>query len=977
MKKRNLPLSLLLIFIVLGGLSLSFYLSNNDMEYTPRNPHKQLKNRLGKPATQFLAQIRNNQNSGVINPADIKLRNEELEKISSSRSAELSWIQMGPDNFGGRTRAILCQQLGDNSIVTYAAGVSGGIWKSENLGTTWHKINTNNDNLNVTCMVESSKGDIYVGTGETFDTQDYSGLSEMGYTSGFMGQGIFKSTDGENFSLLSATKPTFNNVDSDWAFINELAINTNNDKIWAATNTGLKYSSDGGETWATATDVENTPLDKFSWDVQVGSDGGVVACVDNLCYVSLNGTDKFVLRSTGDSVGLPNTDVERIKFAIAPSDPKVVYASVVNSSYSIYNIYKSNDGGINWYIVMPGTNSINVFNNQGVYNNALAVFPDDPGKVLLGGIDLWLGTMYQEDGFYDWKSISQNLTGPQFPTYLHEDQHVYEFVPGVSNQFFVGTDGGVFIGKIQSGLLDVTYQTGNRNYFTTQFYAVGTSGMKHVLLGGSQDVGTIQLTGEGNTSEYGEEIFTGEGGPCAISLIDDNVLVVSTTDGIIRRSDDGGINYSSFEQFPTDEISNSAFRTALTLYENFDNQYSSDTTWFFAKDTIPGGTKVQVQSHNAGQPFNYTTPDALTLYPGDSIPVKDVVTSYLFVGVRHNIWLTTNFMQFDEVAEWYELSNPDFGFVGLPYSVALSADGNHLFVGTIDGKLYRISNLASANTYERADVNSPGCIVSTTPIELLVPGTEDNVSQVVTSIAIDGQNPNNVLVTLGNYGNENYVLFSDNALAQKPDFKSAQGNLPHMPVYSSILEMTDPNMAIVGTEMGIYTTDNIHASSPQWTESTTEMGRVPVFDLKQQIVDQPKKTVALDNGVEITYEVFPGTDNFGSIYAASYGRGLFRSDDFYLVGLEEFAEESPNKSMLKLYPNPVKTHTTIELKANTNQDVVFYVYDLRGRMVHSKATTITKGLNKVDLKINNLERGSYVVKALIDGQSETQKFIVN
>ena len=131
-------------------------------------------------------------------------------------------------------------------------------------------------------------------------------------------QVVFLSTDGKNFSLLQSTKPDFNNMESDWAFINELASDQGNGRIYAATNTGLKYSNDGGDTWQTAMDTAGTELNSFAWDVQVGSDGSVITCVDNLAYLSINGNvNNFVLRSTGDSVSLPDADVARIKFAIA------------------------------------------------------------------------------------------------------------------------------------------------------------------------------------------------------------------------------------------------------------------------------------------------------------------------------------------------------------------------------------------------------------------------------------------------------------------------------------------------------------------------------------------------------------------------------------------------------------------------------------------------------------------------------------
>jgi hypothetical protein len=685
--------------------------------------------------------------------------------------------------------------------------------------------------------------------------------------------------------------------------------------------------------------------------------------------------NNFALKSQGDSVSLPKSGVSRIEFAIAPSDSKVVYASVIDSLSGRYGVYTSEDKGLTWRIILPSTNSINIFNGQGVYNNALAVFPNDPSRVLLGGIDGWQGQKIQASGFYDWSTVSQSILGIFLPSYVHEDHHTYVFEPGTDNKFFAGTDGGIFKGTIETG--EFSYETSNRNYFTSQFYSVGPSGLKNYVMGGAQDISSILITGQGNTQEAGAVIFDGEGGPCAISLLDPEVLVVSSTDGIIRRSDDAGINYSNFEQWPGNDISNGAFRTPLVLYENFENENSGDTVWYHATDTIPGGTQIRVRSQNAGQPFPFTTPANITLFPGDSIAVKDIVTSYLFVAVRNNVWLTTNFMQFDEEAEWFELTNPDFGMSGTPYSLSLSADGNHLFVGTLDGKLFRLSNLATAYNFERADVSSPGCVVATSEIPLLVPGEDEPVSQVVTSIAIDPQNPSNILVTLGNYGNEHYVLLSENALVQVPEFKSVQGNLPHMPVYSSVLEMSDPNIAIIGTEMGIFTTENIHTGSPQWSTASTDMGSVPVFQLYQQLVDQPKKVVELISGNETIFVTYPGTENFGSIYAATYGRGLFRSDDFFRVDIDEFFSDDAGASELKIYPNPVTTLATLELEVYHHTEMDIRIYDLSGRLVMSEKATLQPGLNRIGLDMGKLNPGTYIVKAGRGDRVLNRKFIVN
>jgi len=955
---------------------MGLYPNKNVQEYTPRQEDSKLQLPKIKPASEYLAMIKNNQHSGVINPVDLRRANQQLKNFENSRTLDLAWAQLGPDNFGGRTRAIICDNQDATANTIYAAGVSGGVWKSTNLAITWNKVNTQIDNLYVSCMIQTSNGTIYAGTGESFAAESMSGFDDMGYTGGFMGQGIFKSTDGDNFTLLTATEPTYNDVDSDWAYINELAFDNGSGKLYAATNTGLKYSNDNGASWATVKDTAGTELNMNSYDVQVNSDGVVIACIDNLCYLSQNGNvNNFILRSVDDSISLPSSNVSRIEFAFAPSDPQVAYASVVNQLGNVYNIYRSDDAGFSWRIILPGTQFVPVFLGQGVYDNALTVFPENPDKILLGGFILYQGEMIQAEGLFDWRIVS-DWQFSQEAAYLHPDVHTMVFRHGSNNTFFTGTDGGVSKGTVSGN--QYAHAPSNRDYYTTQFYAVGNSGLENFNLGGSQDNGSIVISGEGNTPRQGERILGGDGGPCVSSLINHEIVVVSAAGGFILRSEDAGDNYST--QFLSGDITNDqAFITPVALWESFNNPNSRDSVYFHAREEISGGTTIQVRSINDGQPFYYTLPNDITIHNGDSLIVQDVVSSRLFIATSNHIWMTKELHDFGKTPEWFEISDATVGMIGTPQCISYSSDGNHLFVGTQAGRLFRISNLALAYDYERADINSPSCIVSTKEIPLFIPGTSDPVEQVITSIAVDPSDPNNVMVTFGNYGNEYYILFSEDALAEVPEFNSRQGNLPQMPVYSSVIEMTDNSVAVIGTEYGIFVTENIHENTPEWYLEDGEMGKVPVFELKQQIVARAEDEVVLVNGNETIVIPYPGATNYGIVYAATYGRGLMRCNTFRKpVGIDEIiAGENLLKEELILYPNPVNDFVNIECDIIKQGVVNVQVVDLSGKVVSSKQLGVRKGKNKLSVDLSHLAAGTYVMKAVSGNQVFTGKFIAN
>ncbi len=970
---------------MLGGFILSSSGIIQSKKYLVRSYPKDALSKGNKQSAEYLKLLRNNQHTGLINPKDLVEVRNSLSEMNTNRSGvEISWNELGPDNFGGRTRAIVFDNQDASGNTAIAASVSGGLWKTTDMGTTWSKINQASSNLNASCMIQTQSGDYYVGTGESFSANVQSGLGQMGYSGGFMGKGIFKSTDGDNFTLLSSTSPTLNDQAGDWAFVNELAMDQANGRLYTSTNTGLKYSDDGGSSWSLAKDADGNELIDNSTDVQAGTSGLVIASVNNLAYVSYDGNPtNFVLRSFDDSLGmLPATNVKRIEFSIAPSDENIVYASVVNQFEEIYNVYRSANKGESWDVVLPGSESMVILGGQGVYNNVIKVYPDNPNKLFIAGINLWVGEMVQEEGFFAWESVSQGFFGAGANNYLHVDIHDIAFRNGSSNQFLVGTDGGVYIGEHSQG--EFTYKSGNRNYTTSQFYSVGFSGVQNYVIGGAQDNGSILITGKGNTAKQGKEIMGsglafqngGDGGPAVISQINKDVLVASTTFGNVRRSDDGGENYSANSQF-LDGIGNlNAFKTPMALWESFDNPNSRDSIMFYNRtgDTIPAGTNTMMQSANSGQPFYFDMP--YELLNKDSIKIVDPVSSRFFLATANHIYMTTELHNFAKTPEWWEIANNDFTvFGGIPHCIAFSSDANHVFVGTQNGELFRISNLALAYNFDRADVSSPSSIVSVEKLPIYESGGTEEISQIITSISVDPQNANNILVTLGNYGNDQYIMYSTNALDQVPTFESKQGNLPKMPVYSSVIEMKDGYIAIIGTENGVFSTSDITATSPSWNQEYSAMGSVPVFELKQQLIGKEKITIE-KNGEEF---VFEGVHNKGLIYAATYGRGLFYTGKFWQppTGVGEIKDNSNKYLSLVVYPNPSHEYVNIEIDATENTNARISIYALSGKLLIDTERMLNKGNNVLNLNIDMLKTGTYLVRTASEGKIYTNKIMVN
>jgi len=977
MKKRFLPFTFFLSLAALAVVLTAYKPFNNtDGDVVKRNKNVQSITQ----SINYLQLLRSNKTTGLVNPQVVMEAREKTNSLRHFKSAdEIDWNIVGPDNAGGRTRAIIYDNSDASGNTVFAGAVTGGLWKSTDNGITWSKINSDNQNLFVSCMTQASDGTIYVGTGESFSSQYFNQIGQLGYTSGLMGTGIYKSSDGNSFELIASTKPQVNMPSLDWAFINEIQVDANG-RIYAATNTGLKFSDDNGSSWQMAMDTAGNELNSNCYDVKTAGTF-VIASVDNQCFVSSGDATQFINHSTGLENQLPTNDkVTRIEFAIAPSDNNVVYASLINETGYSKGVYHSQDAGETWDIVLPETNSLLIFFGTGEYINSISVFPDNPNKILLGGLDLWVGYKTNDAGLYFWEQKSRSYELPNDPNtnILSTGNQVYAFRPGHPSQFLVGTDGGIYKAQFQGDVF--TSQPANRKYYTTQFYRVAASGIEDYTIGGTNGNGVLMMTGESNSQGYSTQLYFNNtfGGDVAISLINPEVIVYEGYGGRVYRSEDRGVTVSN--QFLTSAISNgNAFITPVALWESFNNQNSRDSIWYHARENIAAGSKITVRSSNSGYPFEYTLPEGVTLQEGDSIQVVDPISSRFFIAVDGGVYMTKELHNFGKTPEWFEIANGSVGFAGLPNALAYSSDGNHLWVGTTDGKIYRISNLAMAYNKELADVNEPTSIVANSMFQINNPETGNPIDQAVTSISVDPQDPTRVLVTFGNFENSNYVFFTDNALDGVPSFESKQGNLPLMPVYSSVIEMSDGNVVIIGTENGVFVTDNISSASPTWVPDRGSMGSVPVFDLRQQDVAQKSVTLTVIAGLDTSDIVYPGATNYGIIYAATLGRGIFKTSTYRKpVGIGEIYTDHgiSGKDVLKVYPNPVSTTVYFQLE-NQSSSSIFEVslFNMNGKQVKMNRVSFNVEHSKGSIDVSDLPTGTYIIKVKSENNISTQKFI--
>ena len=959
MKKRFLPFSLLLVIMVLGQ---SMAIADQGGHYVPRT-------QTTMNAENFMGSLRANQHTGLIDPADMfKAMQSSVTRDASDDP--LYWISMGPDNMGGQTTAILFDNRlyqGHANGVVYIGSKGGGVYKSYNHGVTWHQVD--DKDLMVSCMAQDADGTIYVGTGDGNNGVAYNGLDQQGYDNSFVGTGLYSIVNDE-IELVKA--PTAD----EWLYINDLAIV--NGKLLAATNEGLLYSNDKGVNWSMA-------IEGQAGEIRVGKDNTIVAVVNRQVYIGRD-IDHMVCHSgttnnlQGDTL-LPQA-AGMVDIAVSPSNENIIYVACIGSNGNHTGFYCSENKGENWRVIFPSV-SVNLghtlYDGRGTYNHGIVVDPDNEGILYVLGYNLWsLEKPASGTGLY----LANQITTDSyyfFPDYLHVGLHTMVFNPNNSQECYIGSDGGIYkaTGRF-------SFSNCNRNYVTTRMFNVAPSGVDTRILAAGLDHGTVLIEGteNANTPGYGVWINpTGynmglfnddsNAGPCAISVLNPKTFFVTYKGGGLQRTQTAGEDWVStnFTSNSSYTVSTSSYRLPILLHESYDNQLNPETAKFFNETdaTLPSGTDVLVMSNN-GYPFHYTLTAPITA--GDSIEVHDPLTSTFFVAYTDVLLMTRTPLQFDVEAVWYKVADKAHsGFKGEPLCMDITPDGDNMFVGMKEGKLFRVSGLNTVLDDISGTITDSLFAVTTTEITLPISG------QCVTSVCVDPRDNNKVIVTCGNYGNNDYVFYSTNAMSGEPTFVSKQANLPKMPVYSSLIEMETGDV-IIGTERGIYRTQNI--SNPNWSNDGFNMGEVPVMELKQQLQHHADEQIVKETEEGTFVTVYPGVHNTGIIYAATYGKGVFRCENYKKFSGYGVPENPVAETVSAvIYPNPVCGQATLSFEVKDNSNVSYQIFDMSGRMVmNQNLGRFTDGEYQVTVNAESLSAGSYILRLSQGARNTSVKFLV-
>lgn len=460
---------------------------------------------------------------------------------------DLVWEERGPYDVGGRTRAIMYDPNDPSLEKVWAGGVTGGLWYNNNIVNAfspWIPVDDFWKTLSVTAIAHDPTNTqvFYVGTGEGF-----------GSTSGSMGDGIFKSTDGGlNWTQISAS--------TNMKFIRDIAVRNENGQgvlYVAVRNTdyrgftaqvgdeGLFRSTDGGQSFTQVMpNVPNAPYNYAIGDIEIGADNRIwVGTVNAINSNGPSGGGDILYSDDGlNFTRARNTDGERVELAVAPSNAAFIYAMIEKNGV-LDKLLRSTDSGSTWQSLSepndddPGIPASDFTRGQAWYDLIAQVDPNDEGTVVLGGINIFRS----QDTGNSWQQMSHWYGGFGYP-YVHADQHQFIFKPGSSSEILSGHDGGV---TYSNNFNTVSPNFGERNdaYNVTQYYAgaIAPEVGSHKMLAGSQDNGTERFyqAGLGVT----DRATGGDGAYCFIDEFSSNFQISSYVYNAYWRSFNDGNSF--------------------------------------------------------------------------------------------------------------------------------------------------------------------------------------------------------------------------------------------------------------------------------------------------------------------------------------------------------------------------------------------------------------------------------------------------
>ncbi len=931
-----------------------------------------------------------------------------------------NWVERGPDNVGGRAKAVLFDPNDASGKRVFAGSVSGGLWYNNDItnpNSPW-QLTDMPGNMAVTSIdVDPNNTHIfYVGTGES-----YSGGAVNG-------NGIWKSTDGGYHWT-----HIFGGQNGQAQFITNANLHIQSpsglqgDFHAVSAAFGPDLTSVSGQL-VLADDGTSNPLEACNPLANAGAINGKIAVIQRgTCFfvdkvmnaqnagaigvLMINNVsgDPIIMGGTNSNITIPSVMISKndgqaiidalnnnqnIQVNITDTGSNIAIGYLVPGITHINDILTRNNNGTTEIYASAGDSyysdasvyTVLGHGYQGLYKSvdngntwtqiSLPDTPDD-GKYIPFDLELgadnsiWLSTTnsYVYNGNYG--AIFHSNDGNNFvikypfngtgrielATSKSDANKLYAIIVSTSNRkpsIFKTTDGfnNLTLVNMPNGDSTPSDDFTNGQSFYDLAIEVDPNDDETVYVGG---IDWFKSTNGGNswtqiTSGYG---FSGSNihpDQHGITFNGSQNILIANDGGIAYSSNAGGsfsprnhnFNATQFYHMavvPTGSLNGEnflagaqdngtqMFRNAQSGINSSSEAQGGDGAYcFFDQD---GTDKYRISNYvynNNIQLYNYQNGSSSTVNSdfgnnGDFIN-QEALDSHLNI-------LYTNYSTRSANGNTYRLRRyknllgniqktiiQDPLMNSFPTALKVSPYTNNaskLFVGLQNSKLLRVDNADTNPVFN--NISSPDFIGSISDIEF-------------------GDNENKIFITFFNYGVTSIFYTEDGGTT----WTAKEGNLPDIPVNCILQNPLRPEEVIIGTDLGVWRTNNFFDAQPHWQQAYNGMSSVKVTDLEMR--------------------------NDYKVYASTYGRGIFSGMFTSTSDVENVDKEKP----LKIYPNPVLDVLNIDLPDASLKELI--IYDMKGKEIINKSQSLYKSID-----VSYLKKGTYLVKIISSDGIYTDKFI--
>ncbi|MDQ3313943.1 MAG: sialidase, partial [Verrucomicrobiota bacterium] len=523
------------------------------------------------------------------------LAHAQQAPYNSSTVSGLGARNIGSAAMSGRIAAIAGSHEPNGKIKLFVGAASGGVWRSEDGGTTFKAIFDEQPVQSIGAIALDPKNSkvVWVGTGESWTRNSVS-----------IGNGIYRSTDnGDTWTRMGLPNSER---------ISQIIVSPeNSDTVYAAVpgalwsdspDRGLYKTTDGGRTWNLvlkganlSTGCSTISMDpsnpnvllagmwdfrRKGWTFRSGGEGPEAESASGL-FRSTDGGATWTEITPEGAKGFPSKPYGRLAVAYAPSNAKRVYCFIEGKDSALF---VSDDGGGTWDKRDKSTWMV----WRPFYFANLIVDPKNADRV------------FKVNGAL----IMSDDAGKSFTTVggfqgAHGDVHDVWIDPTNTQTVITGDDGGIYY----------SYNGGTKwwkgeNLPISQFYHVSVDDADpYRVYGGLQDnnswVGDSQYPG-GITNARWENMYGGDGFWMFADPSDPDYVYAEYQGGFIGRINRKTLQGRQIQPTPNyKEKLRWNWNTPIALSPN-------------EKGTIYIGSQFLFRSRNQGQTWDRISPDLTT-----------------------------------------------------------------------------------------------------------------------------------------------------------------------------------------------------------------------------------------------------------------------------------------------------------------------------------------------------------------------------